>query len=181
MSTKLKEQTELKGGATGPENSPENSPRRVALIRDALQRLKAEGDGEDEKTSVATALREEYKNHLDLYKHYLTVAATFNAFYYAVTGAVVSYALTGGQWRAAALIFPMLMTFFFVLVFWKAWKLFAQAEEDIKDIAGSLGCERAEVHILTRILQCSYYMYFFNCLALLILLISKLTGLYPLD
>ena len=111
----------------------------------------------------------------------LTVAATFNAFYYAVTGAVVSYALTGGQWRAAALIFPMLMTFFFVLVFWKAWKLFAQAEEDIKDIAGSLGCERAEVHILTRILQCSYYMYFFNCLALLILLISKLTGLYPLD
>jgi hypothetical protein len=146
---------------------------RVAAVRAALRKLEADGDTEglfgDDKISVLTSLRNEYKTHLDLYKHYLTVAASFNVFYYAVTGAVVSYALAEGRWRAPALTFPMLMSFFFALVFWKAWKVFKKMEDDIKNIARALGGDRDEVNILTRILECSFYMYCFNFGALFIL------------
>ncbi|HJQ30793.1 MAG TPA: hypothetical protein VJ866_01360 [Pyrinomonadaceae bacterium] len=157
--------------------------RRAALIRAALQRLKDEGGEEGlvegGKTSVVTLLREEYKTHLDLYKHYLTVAASFNVLYYAVTGAVVSYALRGERLQAFALTFAVLMTVFFALVFQEAWRLFAQVETDVKDIAESLGCKCDEVHVLTRILQCSCFMYWFNCVALALLFVMKVFGLYP--
>lgn len=151
---------------------------RVAKIRAALRERKAQGDTEgvsgDEGISVLTSLREEYKTHLDLYKHYLTIAASFNLFYYAVTGGVVSYALSGELWRSFALTFPMLMSFFFALVFWEAWRVFEKAEKDVKNIARSLGCERDEVNILTQILKYSFYMYCFNFCALLILFIGLL-------
>lgn len=36
----------------------------------------------------------QYKIHVDLYKHYLDLALKFNAFYYAATGAFLSFYLT---------------------------------------------------------------------------------------
>lgn len=166
------------GGTDGPR-------RPTELIRDAVQRLKRErGEGEaaeEDEISVVAALRHEYETQLDLYKHYLTVAASFTVLYYAVTGAVVAYALRGERWLALALSFPILMSFFFALVFSKAWEVFEQMEKDIKDVAAALGRRRDEVEILTRILQYAFYMYLFNCCGLLILLILKSVEVIPAE
>jgi hypothetical protein len=62
-------------------------------------------------------LWKQYELHLDLYKHYLELALKFNIFYYAVTGAVLSFYFSNaadvGMKRYLLLVFPVLLSFGF--------------------------------------------------------------------
>jgi hypothetical protein len=110
-------------------------------------------------------LLEEYKLHIDLYKHYFTLVATFNAFYYGITGGILTYFFQNAKnsdLLVYSLIFPIIMSFFFALVFGKSWLSFRAVEEEIDFIAEIFGFTRPEVSTLTRALGSSFLMFLFN-------------------
>lgn len=152
--------------------------RRAEIVSAAVQTIKAEVLAaelpEKGTASVLNLIRDEYAKRLDLYKHYLTVSASFAVLYYAVTGTVISYALRGERWSVLGIAFTVVMSFFFALVFGKAWKLFEVAERHIKDLAAASGFECEEVNVLTHILKYSCVMYWIDCFGLLFLLILTL-------
>ena len=145
----------------------------VRLIRDEVL---AEGLPESATVSVLDLLRDEYAKRLDLYKHYLTVAASFTVLYYAVTGSVISYALRGGRWLGWGIGFTIIASLFFAIVFGRAWKLFERAELHIKELAAASGFECGQVKVLTHILKYSCLMYVINSLGLAALLVTTLRG-----
>ena len=66
-------------------------------------------------------LLKQYELHMELYKQYLELVLKFNIFYYAVTGAVLSFYFTNnadvGAPRYLLLLFPMLMSLGFGVFF----------------------------------------------------------------
>jgi hypothetical protein len=106
-------------------------------------------------------LWKEYDLHIDLYKEYMKITATFNAFFYGVTGAVLSYCLSAENDNEVrwALFFPPLMCVFFAYVFFNSWWSFRKVEDEIACIAYAFGFERPEVNTLTKILMSSWIMY----------------------
>ncbi|MFL6212083.1 MAG: hypothetical protein ACJ74W_24770 [Pyrinomonadaceae bacterium] len=64
-------------------------------------------------------LWKQYELHTDLYKHYLELILKFNAFYYAVTGAIISFYFTKSDIPLIkyALLFPILMSVVFGVLF----------------------------------------------------------------
>ena len=56
-------------------------------------------------------LWKQYELHVELYKHYLKLLLEFNIFYYAATGAIVSYYFSNPEipWMRFSLLFPVLM------------------------------------------------------------------------
>lgn len=76
--------------------------RRAEIVRAAVLTIKDEVLAaelpEEATVSVLNLIRDEYSKRLDLYKHYMTVSASFAVLYYAVTGTVVSSALRGERW-----------------------------------------------------------------------------------
>ena len=64
-------------------------------------------------------LWKQYEIKIDLYKHYLKLTIEINVFYYAITGALVSYYLAHRDDSAVrfALILPLLMSVLFALLF----------------------------------------------------------------
>lgn len=159
------------------------SQELVRNIYDALKRLKkAPPDREMSEGDAATVkelLRSEYAHRLDLYKHYMTVAVSFNVLYYGVTGAVVSSTLGGGRLRAGGLLLPLVMSVFFAIVLIKAYWRFCGAEADIKNMARASGFECEEVSVLRHILKYSSIMFVFNSTGLLVLMVLKFCGLLP--
>ena len=64
-------------------------------------------------------LWKQYEIKVDLYKHYLKLTIEINVFYYAITGALLSYYLAHRTDPAVrfALVLPMLMSILFALLF----------------------------------------------------------------
>lgn len=122
-------------------------------------------------------LLDDYKIHIELYKHYLTVVATFIAFYYGITGGILGYYFTnvtkvsspGNELLRWSVLFPAFMTFFFAIVFYKLWRLFLAVEKEVEIVAVILGVTRREVRALTTILFVSFFMYVINFFALSVL------------
>src|SRR5215207_5360713 len=157
---------------------PEAARRRAEIVRAAVLAIKDEVLAaelpERATVSVLNLLRDEYAKRLDLYKHYMTVSASFAVLYYAVTGTVISYALRGQRWSIWGIAFTVVMSFLFALVFRRAWELFEVAERHIKDLAAASGFECQDVNVLTHILKYSCMMYWINCVGLLLLLVLTL-------
>jgi hypothetical protein len=150
--------------------------RRAEIVRAAVRTIKEEVLAaelpETETVSVLNLIRDEYSKRLDLYKHYMTVSASFAVLYYAVTGTVVSSALRGERWLGwGGVSFTVVMSFFFAVVFRRAYTLFEAAERHIKDLAGASGFECEDVNVLTHILKYSWIMYAINCVGLAALFI----------
>lgn len=62
----------------------------------------------------------QYQQNIDLYKFYMDLTVKFNIFFYAVTGAIVSYVLAkhkSNDLIQYALILPLAMSFCFALFF----------------------------------------------------------------
>lgn len=106
----------------------------------------------------------EYELHIDLYKHYMTIVATFVGLYYTVTGVFLGYYFKNIdtlendiiRW---AIVFPILMSGFFSYVFFHAFKTFKDVEVEIENISDTFGYKRPEVRILTQILGASFGMF----------------------
>jgi hypothetical protein len=89
-------------------------------VRDAHQRLASPladeaNDGHPNFLNT-DLLWKEFELHVDLVKHYLDLIIKFNVFYYAVTGALLSYYFLNSENNKLvrwSLIFPIMMSIFF--------------------------------------------------------------------
>jgi hypothetical protein len=83
----------------------------------------------------------EYQLQVDLYKHYLELVIRVNVFYYAITGAILSFYFSrndGGTLRWSLLL-PVAMSVLFAMLFlWGAW-LNRLTRDEIKGIGTQLG------------------------------------------
>lgn len=82
----------------------------------------------------------EYELHISLYKHYLTIVATFVGLYYTVTGVFLGYYFKNidnldNAIIKLAIIFPIMMSIFFTYVFYNAFHTFKDGEVEIEYIA----------------------------------------------
>jgi len=64
-------------------------------------------------------LWKQYELHVGLYKHYLELVLKFNVFYYAATGAILSYffSKTDVPLIKYSLLFPIIMSLGFAILF----------------------------------------------------------------
>lgn len=103
----------------------------------------------------AEALWRQYELHVDLYKHYLKIAIDFNVFYYAITGAILSYYLTHSEIDLIkySLLLPLLMSVLFAGFFIYGARLMAETRDEIFSIRDKLEFETApEVQVLAALL-----------------------------
>ncbi len=94
----------------------------------------------------------QYALHVDLYKFYLDLAIKLNVFYYAVTGAILSYYFQGASDGVAryALVLPIVMSFGLGGIFWYGSTLLPVVRKEVFNIRDKLGLETApEFRVLT--------------------------------
>lgn len=85
-------------------------------------------------------LFEHYKIHIDLYKHYLELLIKFNLFYYAITGAILSFYFANKTiiYIQFTLSFPLIMSIIFSWFFIYASRKAKYSRQEIIDIARAL-------------------------------------------
>src|ERR1035441_4714690 len=90
-------------------------------------------------------LWKQYALHVDLYKFYMDLALRFNIFYYAVTGAILSYyfARADVPWMKWTLGFPCLMSLAFATVFIFGATRIEVVRDELFSIRDKLGLETA--------------------------------------
>jgi hypothetical protein len=86
-------------------------------------------------------LWEQYKISVDLYKHYLKLTIELNVFYYAITGAIISYyaAHVGEAAVRYTLILPIAMSVLFASLFIYGAILNKTSRQELFTIRQSLG------------------------------------------
>lgn len=84
-----------------------------------------------------------YALHVDLYKQYLDLTLRFNIFYYAITGAMLSFFFTNQDKGIVKylLLFPMLMSMFFSLLSFYAASRVNLVSQELKRISTRLAIE----------------------------------------
>ncbi|HTR24436.1 MAG TPA: hypothetical protein VMI10_10660 [Terriglobales bacterium] len=117
-------------------------------------------------------LLKQYELQLDLYKQYLELVLKFNIFYYAVTGAILSFYFTNtsdvGLPRYLLLCFPVLLSFGFAVFFVWAASLVRFSRYEVINIARALGLQVfPEMRVLAMLLRLSGALYAVVALGLL--------------
>jgi hypothetical protein len=118
-----------------------------------------------------TILLKQYDIHVDLYKLYLDLVLKFNIFYYAVTGAILSFYFTNtadvGAPRFLLLLFPVLMSLGFAVFFLWAASLLEYTRTDVRNIVRALGLQVfPEMRILGALLRLSGCLFIIVALSL---------------
>jgi hypothetical protein len=100
----------------------------------------------------------QFELHVGLYKHYLDLTLKMNAAYYAITGAIVSYALahrTDGSSRASLFI-PVVLGFGLVLLFVYGAIILRYTRDEMISIRDELGLKTIpELRVLSALLWLS--------------------------
>jgi hypothetical protein len=93
----------------------------------------------------AELLWKQYELQIDLYKGYLDLLLKFNAFYYAATGALVSYYFSKPDlpWMKYSLAFPVLMSIGFAALFIYGASQTHVVRQELFDIRDRLGLNTA--------------------------------------
>ena len=121
-------------------------------------------------------LLKEFQLHVDLVKHYLDLVIKFNVFYYAVTGALLSYYFTKYETENLvkwSLILPILMSFFFGALFVAASRAIPQVDDEITYISTLLNFAKPEVRVLRYALIASGLLFVGAGIALSVLFIIR--------
>jgi len=101
-------------------------------------------------------LWKQYALHVDLYKFYLDLAVKVNVFYYAVTGAILTYYFqhAGDNITRFALLLPIVFSLTIGGIFFYGANLILVAREELFAIRDKLGVETApEIAVLTVFLR----------------------------
>ena len=116
-----------------------------------------------------------YQSHVDLYKHYLDLVIKFNVFYYAITGAFLSYYFTnaGNDWVRWALVFPVVMSLFFSGLFFVSARAVKYMNEEIQNISLMFGFTQPKIDILKYALVISSVLFGLISVGLIILFLVK--------
>ena len=88
-------------------------------------------------------LMEYFKLQVDLYKHYLKMTIELNVFYYAITGALLSYYFSHRPDAGVkfSLVLPLVMSVFLALLFFYGARLNRVTREDVRKVCQALGTE----------------------------------------
>lgn len=88
-------------------------------------------------------LWEQYKISVDLYKHYLKLTIELNVFYYAITGAIISYYATHVAEAAVryTLLLPIAMSVLFAALFIRGAFLNMISRQELFSIRNALGLQ----------------------------------------
>jgi len=111
----------------------------------------------------------EFELHVSLHRHHLDLVLRFNIFYYAITGAILSFVLTrkGVPFARHALLFPVLMSLVYALFFVYAAILSSITREHVFQIISALGLKGGpEFRVLTVLLWISVALFFLVALGL---------------
>ena len=104
----------------------------------------------------AEAFWRQYSMQVDLYKHYLKILIEFNVFYYAITGAILSYYLTHASAPLIkySLLLPLAMSVLFTGFFIYGAILMNITRHEIFQIRDQLGFESApDLQVLSLLLR----------------------------
>ena len=106
----------------------------------------------DRPVATDDMLWNQYELHVELYKEYLLLK--FNAFYYAATGAILSYYFSKPElpWMKYSLLFPVLMSGGFAGLFWYGALQSEATRLDIFAIRDKLGLYSAPEYRVLKIL-----------------------------
>ena len=118
----------------------------------------------------------QYSQNIELYKFYMELAIKFNVFYYAVTGAIISFFFKNSSVAELkyALIFPIVISIAFAIFFVYGARLMVLIKKDVFAVRDALGLLVApDVGVLSVLLRifagvfivvafgCSYLIYKF--------------------
>lgn len=107
-------------------------------------------------TSDKEILWKQYQLQIELYKKYMELILQFNVFYYAATGALISYYFSKSDIDVMkyALLLPVLMSLGFAgLFFYGAWAQ-SVARDEIFNLRDALGLETAPETRVLQVLLC---------------------------
>ena len=124
-------------------------------------------------------LWKQYALHIDLYKHYLELTLKFNVFYYAATGAILSYFFSKSEivLLKYSLLFPIAMSITFGILFIYGASKLRITRQDVFIIRDKLGLETApELNVLSMLLIVSALLMFVVSTILLIFFCSLMRG-----
>lgn len=117
---------------------------------------------------------EHYKIHIDLYKHYLELLIKFNLFYYAITGAILSFYFANKTiiFIKFVLLFPLIMSLIFSGFFFYASDKAKNSREEIVDIAKALNLKVfPEFNILVILLKLFSILFIIISILLFLLIV----------
>lgn len=118
-------------------------------------------------------LWKQYELQVDLYKGYLELLLKFNVFYYAATGAIVSYYFSKPDipWMKFCLWFPILMSIGFAILFIYGASQTHVVRQELFDIRDKLGLDTApEYRVLYIFLWISSVLMLITALGLLVMM-----------
>src|SRR5688572_22433607 len=104
----------------------------------------------------------QYSMNIELYKHYLELVLKFNIFYYAATGAIVSFYFSQSDVSALrySLWFPIAMSFAYAAFFIYGAFLIEITRREVFAIRNALGLRSApEFRVLTAMLGGSAFLF----------------------
>jgi hypothetical protein len=122
----------------------------------------------------AEILWKQYELQVGLYKEYLNLLLKFNVFYYAATGALISYyfSKSGMPWMKYSLAFPILMSGGFAYLFFYSASQTHVVRHELFEIRDKLGLSTApEYKVLTVYLYLSAILMLFVGVGLLALML----------
>ena len=118
------------------------------------------------------SLWKQYQLHVDLYKYYLEMVIKFNVFYYAVTGAILSFYFSQKEVSLIrySLLFPILLSIAFGGFFLYGSTLLEVVRQEVFDIRDKLQLDTApEMKVLTILLRITAVLFLFVAACLLVL------------
>lgn len=125
----------------------------------------------------------QYELHVTLYKEYLDLLLKFNVFFYAVTGAIVSYFLSkpDSPFLKYSLGLPVLMGLFFCGFFLYGANRSKISREEVRSLASALGFNvMPEYRVLTFALRICAALFLVIALGLLAVMLLA-TRLMPVQ
>jgi len=129
----------------------------------------------DQITSVEAIheiLLKQYHIHIDLYKHYLELSLKVNIFYYAVTGAILSFYFSNpysSKIIKYSLILPFLMSILFATIFIYSSIILNVTRNEVFQIRDWLGLRTApEFNVLKYFLRASAFLFILVAFGLII-------------
>jgi hypothetical protein len=107
-------------------------------------------------TSDKEILWKQYELQIDLYKKYMELILQFNVFYYAATGALISYYFSKSDIDVMkyALLLPVLMSFGFAGLFFYGARAQSVSRDEIFNLRDALGLESAPETRVLQVLLC---------------------------
>lgn len=132
------------------------------------------GDQLISNEAIRETILKQYQTHVDLYKHYLDLTLRVNIFYYAITGAILSFYFTKSHDSNIirySLLLPLLMSVFYAIIFIYSSIKLNVTREEVFQIRDWLGLRSApEFNVLKYFLRASASLFILVALGLIMIL-----------